>query len=389
MKPVAFYSRNWISGLTVLMLLSLFLSASAASVSANPPPVQTFYVPFPEEQVLQSLQSMIYLPIIIGLLPLPQECPPPDGCPVDGVHTLKGIAVDESRDHLYITSQGNNRLVKVDASTVTTLGQVPTNEEPWGVAVDAADRRVYVSNYASGDVWVYDADSLERLAQIPVGGNPGLMAILPELDVVMVVVGEGSRVAVIQGTELVQTLSAIGSGPYGIAADPVGNQFFISNRDTGHLVAYVQDGVTDGSRWVRVTGPVLNDGRTLFHMAYNPDNQKLYVVYGRPSGEWFVDVWKADVGNVWGLIFTIPVGNGGDLGSPLVGGSGIGVNRTTANLFNVNTAAANMTVINGTTNGIRDVIALGQDPFALAVDESRSIIYVGLRSSARLVKVMD
>lgn len=333
--------------------------------------------------------NIVYVPIIIGPPPPDQECPPPDGCPVDGVHTLKGIAVDESRDHLYITSQGNNRLVKVDARTVTTLGQVPTHEEPWGVVVDEADRRVYVSHYASGDVWVYDADSLAVLARIPVGGRPGLMAILPELNTVMVVVGDGSRVAVIRGIVLAQTLSAVGAGPYGIAADPVKNQFFISNRESGHLVAYVQDGVTDGSRWVRVTGPVLNDGRTLFHMAYNPDNEKLYVVYARPSGEWFVDVWKADVGNAWGLIFTIPVDSGGELSSPLVGGSGIGVNRATANLFNVNTGAATLTVVNGTDNGIRAKIDLGADPFPLAVDQIRNIVYVGLRSSARLVKVMD
>jgi YVTN family beta-propeller protein len=72
-----------------------------------------------------------------------------------------------------------------------------------------------------------------------------------------------------------------------------------------------------------------------------------------------------------------------------VGGTGIEVNRRNGHLYNVNTGAANLSVLDGNTNGVIDTIGLGADPFAIAINNSTGTIFVGLRESGRLVKLEE
>jgi hypothetical protein len=46
-------------------------------------------------------------------------------------------------------------------------------------------------------------------------------------------------------------------------------------------------------------------------------------------------------------------------------------------------------VVDGGTLGVVGTVNLGTDPFALTIDRSRSVVYVGLRSSGRLIKLQD
>jgi len=328
--------------------------------------------------------GLYYLPIIVVPPPPPTPCPPPDGCPIPGVDHLKGLAVHEGRNRLYITSRDNDRLLVVDPYDNSVEAQAATGDEPWGVVVDEDSGRIYVSNFASADVWVYDVATLALLAKIPVGGQPALMAILPDLDTVFVVVRDQSRIAVIQGLSKLTDLESGGSGPYGIAADPLNQRFFVAHRDSGHMASFARN----NGVWQRSAGPLLSDGRRLFDIAYNPANNKLYVVYADSGGEWFIDVWKPETGAAWGQIRTgIPVGSGGDPSSALVGGTGIEVSRRTGKLYNVNTGAATLTVIDGVDNGIRATIGLGADPFPIAINATTGTVFVGLRESGRIVKI--
>lgn len=328
--------------------------------------------------------GLYYLPIIVSPPPPPAPCPPPDGCPIAGVDHLKGLAVHEGLDRLYITSRNNDRLLVVDPYDNLVKAQAATGDQPWGVVVDEDSGRIYVSNFASSDVWVYDVATLNVLARISVGGQPALMAILPDLDTVFVVVRDQSRIAVIQGLAKITDLESGGSGPYGIAADPLNQRFFVAHRDSGHLVSFAHN----NGVWQRSAGPLLSDGRTIFDIAYNPANNKLYMVYADSAGDWFIDVWKPEIGPAWGQIRTgIAVGSGGDLTSPLVGGTGIEVSRRTGKLYNVNTGAATLTVIDGVNNGIQATIGLGADPFPIAINARTGTVFIGLRESGRIVKI--
>lgn len=328
--------------------------------------------------------NIIYIPIIVVPPPPPKECPPPTGCPLDVDH-LKGIAVHTGRNQLFITSRDNDRLAVVDIDSATVVSQTATGDQPWGVVVNEATGRVYVSNYGSGDVWVYDVDTLAVLAKIPVGVNPALMEILPGEDTVFVVVRDGSRIAVIQGLALVQDISSGGSGPYGIAADPVNKRIFVSHRDSRHLSVIRQE----GGSWQAHSTTVLPEGTTPFELAYNPTLNRLYVVYADSSNKWFVDIWKPELNALWGREATLRVGSGGNVQDIAVGGTGLAVNPTTGNVFNANTADGTLSVISGSQQRVIATITIGTDPFPVAVNPLTNVVFVGLRSENALVKVKD
>lgn len=321
--------------------------------------------------------------------PTPDLCPPPDGCVIPLLAHPKGMAVHTGQNRVFIASRDTDQLLVVDGNTNQLITSAATGDEPWGVVVNESTNRVYVSNFASGDLWIYNASTLAVEKKIPLGGQPALTEILPGLDTVFVVVRGTGKIGVIQGATLLGLFDSGGSGPYGLAADTVNNRVYIANRDSGHLSALVQGGGT----WQVRYGPQLNDGRTLFDIAYSPTTNKLYAVYakpGDPSGtDWLVDVWKPDVNGLWALLKTLPVGDGGAVASPTVGGTGIAINPVTGNVFNVNTAAGTMSVIDGQDDYVKTTVNVGADPYSIAIDPVRNIIYVGLRSSGSIVKVVD
>ncbi len=331
--------------------------------------------------------NRIYLPIIVVPEPPPDPCPAPVGCPLAVDHP-KGIAVDVERDLIYMTSRDSNQLVAVAVYSNTIVAQAATGAEPWGVVYNAATDRIYVSNYASSDLWVYDAATFTVVAKITVEGTPTLMALLPDLDTVLVTVRAGSRVAVVQGLALVADLPAGGSGPYGIAADPVNNRAFVSHRDSRHLSVVQQV----GDNWEAKAMALLPEGTTPFAVAYDPTIKRLYVataVATNGSTEWFVEIWKPELNALWGREATLRVGNGGALDSPAVGGTGLAVNPQTGHVFNANTADGTLSVINGPLQRVIATVASGSDPFAVAVNPASGVVFVGLREGNALVKIDD
>ena len=331
---------------------------------------------------------LYFLPLIIVPAPPPPPptpCPPPNGCPLPGVDHLKGIAVHEGRNLLYITSRDNDRLVVVDVQSSKVLSQTTTGDQPWGVVVNESTNRVYVSNYGSGDVWIYNATSLQLLGKIAVGGNPALMEILPGLDTVFVTVRAGSRIAVIQGLTLTQDLTAGGSGPFGIAADPGNNRIFVGHRDSRHLAEIRQ---VNGA-WQSKSVTLTPEGTTPFELAYYAARNRLAVVYVDSAGQWAVDLWKPEPNAIWGRERTLPVGNGGNVQAAEVGGAGLVVNPTTGHFLNVNTADGTLTVISGNSEKVLTTTATGPDPFPVAVNSRTNVIFVGLRSKNALVKIDD
>ena len=295
------------------------------------------------------------------------------------------MAVHEGRNLLYITSRDNDRLLVVDPQSSKVISQTATGDEPWGVVVNEGTGRIYVSNYASGDVWIYDVASLTVVAKVAVGTNPALMEILPGLDTVFVTVRANSRVAVIQGLTLQQDLTSGGSGPFGIAADPVNNRIFVSHRDSGHLAEIRQV----NGLWQTKSVALMPTGATSFELAYHAARNRLYVVYADASSKWFVDSWKPEINAQWGRERTLTVGDGGGVKAPSVGGAGLIVNPTTGHVFNVNTAAGTLTVISGNQEKVLTTLAVGADPFPIAVNTKTNVVFIGLRSGDALVKIDD
>jgi len=321
---------------------------------------------------------MLYLPIILA----PVECPPPDGCPVPGVDELKGLAVHPTTGIVYITSRANDRLIALNPFQFQVIATAATGNQPWGVAVDPLTNRVYVANYGSGDVRVFDASTLAPLATIPVGAEATLVETLPELGAAFALVHNGSRVAVIEGFTRTADLTAGGSGPFGIAADPTRGQVFVSNRDSGHFATVSR---VDGA-WTTRSATLLTDGRRLFELAFDAARNRLYNIYLAADQTWYVDAWKPEPWPaLWGRETTVSVESSGVITSPLIGGAGLAVNPATGYVYNANTAAGTVSVLAAGGGHIRETIPTLGDPFAIATDGARNRVYIGLRASGRLI----
>jgi uncharacterized repeat protein (TIGR01451 family) len=321
---------------------------------------------------------ILYLPIILT----PVECPPPDGCLVPGVDELKGLAVHPTTGTVYITSRANDRLLALNPFLFQVAATAETGDQPWGVAVDPVANRVYVASYGGGDVRVYDATTLAQLATIPVGPEATLVETLPELGAAFVLIHNGSRVAVIEGLARTADLTSGGSGPFGIAADHENGQVFISNRDSGHIATISR---VNGA-WVTRSNVLLADGRRLFELAYDTTINRLYIVYLAANQGWYVDAWKPQPWPaLWGREATVAVESSGAITSPRVGGAGLAVNPATGYVYNANSAAGTVSVLDAGGGRVRETIPTLGDPFAIATDGARNRVYIGLRTSGRLI----
>ncbi|RME61532.1 MAG: hypothetical protein D6790_07650, partial [Caldilineae bacterium] len=209
---------------------------------------------------------------------------------------------------------------------------------------------------------------------------------LPAIDTVAVAVRGYNGVAIIEGLALRQIVDARGIGVYGIAADPVHNQIVVVSRDSGTariLYKEGQDWKNDGAE-IRFQG----DRPVPFEAAYNPANQKLYVVYNVHGPKWYVDVFDKQSAHQVTRRATIPVGDGGGNNDPNVGGTGLIVNPNTGNVFNANTIENTVSVISP-DDKLLATVSTGPDPFMLTVDPGANTIYVALRAANRIQKIKD
>ncbi len=234
-------------------------------------------------------------------------------------------------------------------------------------------------------MWVYNADSLAVVTKIRLGNQgevqPALMELLPSLNTVAVVLRGINGVALIQGLTLTQVVGTTGSGPYGIAVDTVNNRIFVSNRDAGNIRVIYR---TEFGQWKNDGyNFTYSDSRVLFELAYNPNNNRLYLVYAQ-NNDWFVDVYYERSGGSWGLLTKTTVGNGGGSRDPNVGGTGLVVDLVTGNVFNANTADNTVSVMSA--NGqLLDTVATGNDPFTAVVNPATKVVFVGMRDALNLV----
>ncbi len=334
----------------------------------------------------------------------PMVCPPPDGCPLEG--RIKGLGVNKENGDIFVASRADDggipdQLLKVDAYTAEIVDKKPTGEgtNPWGVVVNELTNRVYVSNEGTAEVIVFDTETMESLAHISVDNDPndgivahpGRMAILPELDLVFVTVRGDSRIAIIEGLALKDSIPAGGSGPWGIAADPVRNLVYVSHRDSRSFSMLKQSGDT----WAAQQGPLFADGRQVFGLDYAPNEDpnlpgRLYSLWANKDSNWFMSIWEPTPDAVdWGLVIDMVIPSHGELDVPGVGGDGVIHNPTTGNVYTANTADDTVVIIRGDGSEYLNVFDVSDDPFPAAVNPSISMIYIGLRAPGALIAVQD
>jgi YVTN family beta-propeller protein len=145
----------------------------------------------------------------------------------------RGVAVDPTRQRVYVANFGSNSLSVINSASQTvlqTIGDIPSAN---GLAYDPTHNRIWVSNYAT-----------DTLTPIQANDQATVFTVLPAVSV--------------------------GDGPWGVAYDPVHDDIYVANSLAGSVT--VVDAATQA-----VTATLSGSFSQPFHLAADPLNGKVYV----------------------------------------------------------------------------------------------------------------
>lgn len=232
--------------------------------------------------------------------------------------------------HLRSETQTQPNPVPEHTCAPTPLGTVTVGQEPRGLAVDSLRQRVYVANYGSDSVSVINSQNNTVLQTI--GGILTANGIThdPQRNIIWVTSHSTDQVTPIQANADATTFTilpalSVGDQPWGVAYDPVHQYVYVANS--------LSDSVTVINAETRTIVTTLT-GRFLrpFHLAANPVTGKVYVVnFGGPT--------------------------------------------------------QNVAVISGTTVLKNVSLYDSKEPYGLAIDETRNLIYAATVEPHRIVVI--
>jgi uncharacterized repeat protein (TIGR01451 family) len=175
----------------------------------------------------------VYLPILFKDL---SEPPPPPGCApylVDTINvgdTPRGIAIDTTRNRVYVANYGSSSLSVIDSSNgvIRTITGVTSAN---GLAYDPTHDLIWVTNYSSDQVTPVDAANFAVLPPITVGDGPWGVAYDPVHDTIYVANSLGDSVTVVdaQAQSVVTSLEGSFSQPFHVAANPDTGKVYVTN----------------------------------------------------------------------------------------------------------------------------------------------------------------
>lgn len=159
------------------------------------------------------------------------------------------VAFDATRNYLYVSDTGNNRILVFDVASITNgeaaihvLGQPDFTTVTTGLTSITLNTPVGVS-YDSSTQFLFVADQ----------GNHRVLA----YNLVVIVDGEAAVKVLGQAdytSNSTGTTSTTLDGPYGVAADSSGQQLFVSDMNNSRVLVYSTAAISNGDAAVNVLG---------------------------------------------------------------------------------------------------------------------------------------
>ena len=238
--------------------------------------------------------------------------------------SIAGIAVDESRHHLYAVTRENNSLYVISTDAKKILKKIPLGGEGYTCLLSPDKKHLYCSCWGCDKIVIMNTDALEIEGSIPVGDNPNDMAIDRKGKFLFVANSNDNTVSVINLSQnkVIETLNAAlfsvtpaGSTTNSVALSPDDQTLYVANADNNCLAVFdvKNPGHCHGSGFiptgwyptcVRVAGQkiLVANGKGLSSLP-NPDGpnpvQKIYKVNNQKG-----DLRKEEKVQYIGSLFT-------------------------------------------------------------------------------------
>ncbi|MBO9731749.1 MAG: bifunctional YncE family protein/alkaline phosphatase family protein [Chitinophaga sp.] len=158
-----------------------------------------------------------------------------------------GIAIDPSRNRLYVATKENNSLYVIDLQQNKVISHIPLAAEAYTVLLSKEKDRLYISLWGGDAVAVFDIAAGKISSTIPVGSHPNEMILSANGKYLYVANANDNSVAVIntgnqQVMELLQTAlypdALTGSTTNGLALSANNKQLYIANADNNCLAVF-------------------------------------------------------------------------------------------------------------------------------------------------------
>jgi hypothetical protein len=198
--------------------------------------------------------------------------------PLGDVHgRIDHLAVDLTRDRLFVAELGNNSLGVVDLAAGKLLRRIGGLDEPQGVVYDPATDTVFVADGGDGLVHRFRGVELIPLDTIELGSDADNVRLDPT----------GGRVVVGYGDGALALFDAVSGKPTSEIPLPGHPESFQLERGGPRIFVNVPDAiqitVVDRSTGQRVASWGLADAQANFPMALNEADGRLAVVYREPA----------------------------------------------------------------------------------------------------------
>ncbi len=176
----------------------------------------------------------------------------------------------------------------------------------------------------------------------------------------------GGSLSVIQGTAVAQTVTGLPAAN-GVAYDPTNDLIWVTNYSTNQVTPVQAASLTP-------LAPV-NVGQGPWGVTYNPANNYVYVVNSLAN--------SVTVVNAASRAVVATLDGGGSFNQPFH----IAANPATGKVYVANFGSSSVTVIEGT--GVKGITSLADStqPYGVAVDETRGLVYLSTVNSHRIVVV--
>jgi DNA-binding beta-propeller fold protein YncE len=198
--------------------------------------------------------------------------------PLGAVHgRIDHLAVDLTRDRLFVAELGNNSLGVVDLAAGKLLRRIGDLDEPQGVAYDPATDTVFVADGGDGLVHRYTGAELTPVDTIELGSDADNVRLDPEAGRVVVGYGEGALALISATSGKLEAQVRLPGHPESFQLERGGPRIFVNVPDAHQIT------VVDRSNGRQVASWGLADAQANFPMALDEADGRLVIGYRDPA----------------------------------------------------------------------------------------------------------
>ncbi|MBU1699821.1 MAG: hypothetical protein KJ970_15690 [Candidatus Eisenbacteria bacterium] len=169
---------------------------------------------------------------------------PLDGSPMD----LCVYSPVAAQSKLYVVDKANARVWVLDAEDGSLLTTISVGNYPWDICVIESTHRVYVANLSDHTVSVINAMTDAVIATIPVGSYPEGIAADPDLNLIYTADRDDNAISVINGaTNTVIATQPVGEKPRHLAVDLLTHTIYVANSESYDVSILPSMGSVEGT----------------------------------------------------------------------------------------------------------------------------------------------